>query len=69
MIAEITGISVPIAFDPPAKGDVRDSVADITLAKKSIGYAPNWSIRKGLEATIEWFKKQESSVPMQLLGK
>ena len=60
MIAEITGISVPIVFDPPAKGDVRDSVADITLAKKSIGYAPNWSLHKGLEATIAWFKKHVS---------
>ena len=60
MISDITGISVPIIFDPPGKGDVRDSVADITLAKKSIGYSPNWSVHKGLEATIEWFKKQVS---------
>ena len=44
MIAEITGSSVPIVFDPPAKGDVRDSVGDITLAKKSIGYERNWMV-------------------------
>ena len=60
MIAEITGSSVPIVFNPPAKGDVRDSVADITLAKKSIGYSPHWSVHKGLEATIAWFNEQVS---------
>jgi UDP-glucose 4-epimerase len=58
MIAEITGISVPILFDPPAKGDVRDSVANITLAKKSIGYAPHWSVQKGLEETITWYRNR-----------
>jgi UDP-glucose 4-epimerase len=57
MIAEITGIFVPITFDPPAKGDVRDSLADITLAKKSLGYTPHWSVRKGLEETIAWFNE------------
>jgi UDP-glucose 4-epimerase len=61
MIADITGISVPITFAPPAKGDVRDSVADITPAKKSIGYSPHWSVHKGLEATIAWFNEQVSS--------
>jgi UDP-glucose 4-epimerase len=56
MIAEITGITVPITFAPPAKGDVRDSLADITLAKKSLGYAPGWSVRRGLEETIGWYR-------------
>ncbi len=55
LIAEITGISVPVTAAPPAKGDVRDSVADITLAKKSLGFAPRWSVREGLEETIAWY--------------
>ena len=58
MIAEITGISVPITFAPPAKGDVRDSVADITLAKESIGYVPRWSVQQGLEELIAWYRNQ-----------
>ena len=47
-------------FAPPAKDDVPDSVADITVAKKSIGYAPQWSVHKGLEETIAWFREQDS---------
>lgn len=58
MIAEITGISVPVTFVPPAKGDVRDSLADITLAKESLGYAPGCSVYEGLEKTIEWFRQK-----------
>ena len=58
MIAEITGISVPITFAPPAKGDVRDSVADITLAKEAIGYTPRWSVHEGLEELIAWYMHQ-----------
>lgn len=56
MIAEIIGISVPITFAPPVKGDVRDSVADITLAQESVGYSPRWSVRKGLEELIAWYR-------------
>lgn len=58
MITEITGITVPVTFAPPEKGDVRDSVADITLAKESIGYAPHWSVREGLERVIAWSRNQ-----------
>jgi nucleoside-diphosphate-sugar epimerase len=58
MIAKITGISVPTTFAPPAKGDVRDSVADITLAKEAIGYTPRWSVHQGLEELIAWYMNQ-----------
>jgi UDP-glucose 4-epimerase len=59
MIADITGITVPITFAPPAKGDVRDSLADISLARESIGYQPGYTVREGLERTIAWFRGQE----------
>ena len=58
MIAEITGISVPVTFASPAKGDVRDSLADITLAKESLGYSPECLVYEGLEQTIAWFRQK-----------
>jgi len=58
MITEITGISVPVTFAPPAKGDVRDSLADITRAREVLGYDPVYPVRKGLEETVAWFKTQ-----------
>jgi UDP-N-acetylglucosamine 4-epimerase len=38
-------------------GDIRDSLADISLAHELIGYAPQTKVKQGLEITVEWFKK------------
>jgi nucleoside-diphosphate-sugar epimerase len=58
LIMEITGISVPLVYDPPREGDVRDSLADITRAQKAFGYAPAYTVRSGLEETVAWFREQ-----------
>ncbi|MDP3564740.1 MAG: NAD-dependent epimerase/dehydratase family protein, partial [Methanoregula sp.] len=58
MIMEITGITVPLTFEPARTGDVRDSLADITRAQAAFGYAPEYTVRSGLEETIAWFKRE-----------
>ena len=40
------------------KGDVRDSLADISKAKKILNYQPQVKIEEGLKHTVAWFKKQ-----------
>ena len=40
------------------EGDIRNSLADISLAKKLLGYQPTAHFEEGLEATIEYFTKQ-----------
>jgi len=57
MIMEITGITVPLKYEPPQIGDVRDSLADIRRAQDAFGYAPEYTVKKGLEETIAWFQK------------
>jgi UDP-glucose 4-epimerase len=57
-IMEITGITVPLTFRPPRAGDVRDSLADISRAKEAFGYAPEYTVKEGLEETIAWYRKQ-----------
>jgi UDP-N-acetylglucosamine/UDP-N-acetylgalactosamine 4-epimerase len=42
-------------YGPDRKGDVRDSLADISLAQKLLGYNPSIKIEKGLEITYNWF--------------
>lgn len=59
MIMDITGITVPLVFDPPRAGDVRDSLADISRAKDAFGYIPEYTVRSGLEETVAWFKAQQ----------
>jgi len=42
----------------PRPSDVRRLHADITLAKKMLGYSPKTSFNEGLELTIDWFRSK-----------
>jgi UDP-N-acetylglucosamine 4-epimerase len=44
-------------YREPRAGDIRDSLADISLAKDLLGYQPVKRFEAGLEETIEFFKK------------
>jgi UDP-glucose 4-epimerase len=46
---------VQIERRPPREGDVLRSGPDISLARRLIGYQPQWSLGDGLDATVEWF--------------
>jgi UDP-glucose 4-epimerase len=43
---------------PPRPSDVRRLHADITLAKKMLGYSPKTSFNEGLDLTIDWFRSK-----------
>jgi UDP-glucose 4-epimerase len=45
-----------VIHEPPKLGDVYDTHADITKAKKLLGFKPNTYIRDGLTLFIEWYK-------------
>jgi UDP-N-acetylglucosamine/UDP-N-acetyl-alpha-D-glucosaminouronate 4-epimerase len=40
------------------RGDVAFSQADITKAKRLLGYAPSWPVRQGLARTIDWYAEK-----------
>ena len=43
----------------PRAGDIRDSLADIGLARKLLGYEPRVDFREGLRRTVEWYRDSE----------
>jgi len=45
-------------YREPRAGDIRDSLADISLAKKLLDYEPVKKFEAGLEETIEFFKQK-----------
>ena len=47
----------PATYREPRAGDIRDSLADISLAKKLLDYQPTKKFEEGLEETIEFFKQ------------
>jgi len=48
-------------YGPTRSGDVRDSHADISLAREDLGYNPSVSFRDGLARTIEWYRSQRTN--------
>lgn len=58
MIMDCTGYHVPIEYEPVRSGDIRDSRADFSLAQKELHYSPEYTVRSGLEETIQWYQNQ-----------
>ncbi len=52
----ISGKEITAEYGPARRGDVRDSLADISKAKSLLGYNPLFSVKDGLEVTWEVFK-------------
>lgn len=57
-IMEITGNTVPVLYDPPRPGDIRDSLADIGRIQNELKYKPGYTVKTGLEETITWYQNQ-----------
>jgi len=56
LLEKITGKKVQAKYDPPRTGDIRDSQADISLARKVLGYEPRMLFEEGLRRTWDWYK-------------
>ena len=53
----ITGYDGPVAYAPERAGDIKHSLADISLAGELLGYVPSVDFREGLRRTVEWYRK------------
>ena len=52
----LIGASVKPVYAEPRAGDVRDSLADLRLAKDILGYKPVVPFEEGLRLTVEWYR-------------
>jgi UDP-glucose 4-epimerase len=50
---QLLGTKLEPVFQPARAGDVRHSQADITAAKKDLGYEPKYTFMEGLKATLD----------------
>lgn len=55
MLNELLGTNIEPCFEAPRPGDIRDSMADITLARSLLGYEPRVELRDGLAKTIAYY--------------
>lgn len=56
-ICSALGKNIQLIFGPERKGDIKHSNADITKAKETIDYNPDWSFEKGIKEAIGWYKE------------
>lgn len=57
-VSKILKIKPKFIYKPKRAGDVRHTLADITLAKKFLKYKPLVNFENGMKKTVEYFKKE-----------
>jgi nucleoside-diphosphate-sugar epimerase len=62
MLEKITGRKIQPKYDPPRTGDIRDSQADISLARIILGYQPLVQFEEGLQRTWAWYSKTYAKI-------
>ena len=56
-LTKALGVEIEPIFGPDRKGDIKHSNADISKARELLGYDPDWSFDRGIEAAIEWYRE------------
>ncbi len=61
-IRDLVKASVDPNYAPPRPGDVKDSQADISKARRVLGYEPIVSFEEGLARTVAWYRDSHVTV-------
>ena len=55
-LTQVLQVKTEPVFGPERPGDIRHSNADISKARRLLGYAPDYDFAKGLAEAIQWYK-------------
>jgi UDP-glucose 4-epimerase len=61
VLNRIVGADITPLYAAPRAGDVRDSQADISKARRLLGYTPLVGLEEGLRRTLEWCRADRVS--------
>jgi UDP-glucose 4-epimerase len=61
ILQKLAGYSGPPEYGPERTGDIKHSLADISLAEKHLGYKPAVAVEEGLSKTVDWYRSQLAS--------
>ena len=63
-VKKLTGhLDAQAEYAPARAGDVRDSLADLSLARSLLAYNPQVGLEEGLRSTIDWWTSSRFSKP------
>jgi nucleoside-diphosphate-sugar epimerase len=54
IIGDVVGRPLEVRREPSQKGDMRDTFADTSLARRDLGFSPRVSLEEGIEAEYRW---------------
>jgi nucleoside-diphosphate-sugar epimerase len=57
LLQKLTSYSGSPIHGPERGGDIKHSLADISLAEKHLGYRPIVNFEDGLQRTVDWYRK------------
>jgi UDP-glucose 4-epimerase len=58
LLQTLTGYRGAAKYGPERSGDIKHSLADITLAEKYLGYKPAIDFEEGLKRTVAWYRER-----------
>ena len=61
ILRRITGFNGVATYAAERAGDVKHSLADISLAHKHLGYAPEIGFEEGLRRTADWYQQKATA--------
>ena len=56
-LTKALGVEIEPIFGPERPGDIKHSNADISKARRLLGYDPDWSFDRGIREAIAWYKE------------
>jgi nucleoside-diphosphate-sugar epimerase len=62
-LATVMGVELQLSYEADRLGDVRDTWADVSRARKELAYRPMTSLREGLERQVEEAARRRERVP------
>jgi UDP-glucose 4-epimerase len=57
-IGENSGMKPAVSYVAPRAGDVRDSLADISSARRALGFNPSVDLEEGLRTYCDWARQE-----------
>ncbi len=68
LLKKIIGFNGEAQYGPARAGDVKHSLADLSLSEKHLGYRPNVDFEEGLRRTVQWYREHTTAGREQRVG-
>jgi UDP-glucuronate 4-epimerase len=60
LIEEVTGREANVVHEPPNPADMYTNWADVSAAKRLLDWAPQVSMREGVQRLVDWYRAERS---------